>query len=245
MVRKVMLCVMVLLLASTSAWAAFPGFGKSEPAQAAADLIPIGEMTSEYDGVLKDYWANVSNPYAKSYAFALEAFGMKGDAEKLLAEMNQLGSGVTAEGIEKSTTTFGPAAAAITDKIKSAEKLTDEGKTNLLKSMGYMAGVGDIMEKVEKKEVPAGGVQLQGIPGQINHIVKLKELGQKAAESAKKASPLEAPKYVSLANGIAKLTEVIVADAETAKNTLTTYVDYAKSQKIDVPPDVTKAFEVK
>jgi hypothetical protein len=224
MVRKIMLFGLVLLFARTSVFAfGLPAFGKSSAAPSNTG-VSAGELKGNFDKIIKSYNEDVSQHYTKSNELALSAFGLKQESEKLKAENDQMGSGVTADGLAKISAQRNQASALITEKIKSGEKLTLEGKKLFGESMLELG---------------------KGLLAQPVYVKGTKDIGQAAAEGVKKANPMDLPKYNEVVTGTATLGELIATDANTARNTLGIYTDYAKSNQIDVPPDVTKVFESK
>lgn len=225
MIRKIMLFALVVLFVSTSVFAFdLPGFKKS-PASPPGGGATAGDLKEKFDKVIKDYDGNVSRHYTKSNELALGAFGLKQESEKLKAESEQAGSGVTtADRLAQNSTKNKQAAALIAEKIKSGAKLADEGKKLF----------GDSMLELG-----------MGLVAQPIYVKGTKDIGQAAAEGIKKSNPMDLPKYNEVASGTGKLGGLIVDDTNTARNTLGIYMDYAKSNQIDVPSDVSKAFESK
>lgn len=223
MVRKSMLFALVVLFVSTSVFALdLPGFKKS-PATPPGGGATAGDLKANFDKVIKDYDENVTKHYTKSNELALGAFGLKQESEKLKAESDQMGTGVTtADSFMQKSTMNKQVSAMIAEKIKSGAKLTDEGKKVFGESMLELG---------------------KGLLAQPIYIKGTKDIGQAAAEGIKKSNPMDLPKYNDVVSGTGKLGGLIVEDTNTARNTLGIYIDYAKSNQIEVPSDVSKAFE--
>jgi len=224
MIRKIAVFGFVFLFAGIQAFAFdLPGFGKKSAAPASGG-VSIEKLKQDFADTQNKYYEDVTKHYISSNGSAMEAFGLKQESEKLQAEAKQLESGVTTAKLANLSTVTAANSARVTEKIKSGEKLTAEGNVKFLESMKEL-GKGLLMQPVYGKGTA--------------------DIGKAAADAAKKAGPMDAEKFYEVSKGTTKLGELIVTDADTARKTLGVYMDYAKSNQIEVPADVTKAFAAK
>jgi hypothetical protein len=212
--------MMGVLFAGSSVFALdMPGFGKKAPSSGGS--MPLADLSKKNDEITRDYYAATKH-FLTSQELALTAFGLKQEAEKIKAEKDQLTSGnLTKDSHDRFTRISDPANDKIAEKIKAGEKLDAEGQAAFKSSMSELG---------------------QGIVKEVPLAANITATGKAAADGAKTASPLDAPKYLAIADVLVPLGGNVVKDLDLARKTLGIYIDYAKSNQIEVPADATAAF---
>lgn len=199
--------------------------GKSEAKSEAktekeAEGPTLETYTADKDNAVKAFLV-ARNHFVDSQETALDAFGLKTQFETNLAEQKALANGNTnAENTEKAKKLSSEAAAEIQKKIASGEKLDDKAKDKLLASMKSL-GRGALAEKDLLKTI--AGLVTTG------------------ANIVSQAPFTEKSKALDVVKPVKELSTILPEDIKVAVGTLKTYIDYCKSQSIELPKDATAA----
>ena len=218
--KRTLAAVAILTLTSSSAFAfglsSLSGSGSS-PAGLSADQIQaqFGSLSKEYNLATKSFMLSAST--------ALAAFDAKTSSERLKSEADQLGTGtVSSDDVERHTALLKSAKSEVTAKLKSGEKLSEAGKAKFVQSMVHLG---------------------KGVATEGPLVATVASLSKSTADSMKSISFTQIGKVKATASALTTLSSSLPQDMGLAKDTMGLYVDYAKTNRIDVPKDVTDLFK--
>lgn len=219
--KRILLAASILVLTSSTAFAfGLPSIGESKSSSG----LSADQIQDQFGKVSKDYTAATKN-FMMSTSTALDAFESKSNAATLKSEANQLGSGtISSEDVEKRTTRLQSANDEVASKIKKGEKLSAAGKAKLQESMVYMG---------------------KGIATEVPLIATVANLSKQTVDSMKSISVMKLGQVKGTATVLTALSSNMPKDLKLAKDTLGLYIDYAKSNHIEIPKDASDVFASK
>lgn len=149
----------------------------------------------------------------------MEALGLKSEAVAKASEALQAKKGVSNAG-------------EIVDAIKDSNEVSEEAAKQLADSMAHSE---ELSAESKAKFAEGGGKFIEGAileKEQIETIQKLVQQGQGLVSSA---GPFEKVGVLSLVEPVTALSAIVPGDVKEAVSTLSKMVEFAKSQKIEIP----------
>ena len=218
--KRILLATSILVLTSSTVFAfGLPSFGGESKS---ASGLSADQIQDQFSNVSKDYTAATKN-FLLSASTALDAFNSKSSSERLKSEADQLGSGaVSSEDVEKRTAMLKSAKDEVTAKLKSGEKLSEAGKAKMTESMSYMG---------------------KGIANEVPLVATVASLSKNTVDSLKSVSVTQIGKVKATAGVLTTLSSNLPKDLGIAKDTLGLYMDYAKTNRIEIPKDASDIFK--
>ena len=219
--KRILLAASILVLVSSTAFA----FGLPSIAGAKnSSGLSADQIQDQFNKVSKDYTAATRN-FMMSSSTALDAFESKTSAATLKSEADQLNSGtLSSENVDKCSARLQSANDEVAAKIKKGDKLSAAGKTKLQESMVYMG---------------------KGIATEVPLVATVTSLSKQTVDSMKNISVTKLGQVKAAATVLAALGTSMPKDLTLAKNTLGLYIDYAKSNNIEIPKDASDIFASK
>ncbi len=212
MKRITLLAVLFLVVGSISAFA----FGL--PKLGGSSSQDVGE--DKATPVIVAYTASLEL-FKKAEASALEAFGFKTEAAISQAEAESAGKGnLNSDDISKSAQVSTDAQKLILEAIAKGEVLSDEAKAKL-KESAVNAGKGLVAETA------VGTLVADAVSATQTQVQQLS------------SNPMQLGAVKGRLDTLLTVSKLIPDDLVQKKNLLSAYINYFKSQNIELPADVT------
>jgi len=178
--------------------------------------IPLSDLTANKDQAISSYWL-VTGEFILSKAKAADALGAKDETEALLAEMRSLKEGnVNADTMGIMTKNSEKLDAILNEKMQEPKELSKESKLLMVESILHLVTA----IKMEKEL--------------LNTTKKLSDQAQKALKSASVLDKIKVKDIVTLTLALVKN---IPLDLKLATSTLSSYFQFAKTNKIEIPQE--------
>jgi len=178
----------------------------------------ISDVQKSKDAVVGDLLVSTKAFYS-SLLCAGEAVGVKEEIVKIMADANALNEGnLEDDYLDKARKSSEEALALIEQKMQETEGMDEASKKLMVESVSHMVK-GVVLEK--------------------DLLVMVKDLSVTAKDIAQKASALDKPKALSIANLAVSLSSYIPKDISFGTNTLKTYKAFMDTHNIEVPKDAT------
>jgi len=200
--------------------AGFPSLGKKNDGAPAAGAKSRDAIMGEQDGLIKQF-KETQAKYMDAFELSAEALGLKIEAAALIAESRALIAGpVTADALDKGK--------------KSQSGLLELTKNRMAKSEPLSAESKKIMGKSVVAFVEANLMEKKTVTVAV-------DLTKSAKDMVEKLPMLDKPKALDAIKPTLALGDYLPGDVITATATLKTYVDFCKSQNIQLDKDVKLA----
>lgn len=218
--KMVALTSMLVFLGSAAGAGMFDAIKK--PAAASAGGPSVDGFLADKDKLVKGF-SSARLLFVEAKGHALDAFGLKTEYATSLSEATALATGNVNEESNKAFQTKSQAADdAIKKKMAEGTKLSDEAKGKMTESLKSFA---------------------KGTAAESALVATVGLLAKNSSDVVKNAPPLQKPSALEGAKIVAFLAPVIPQDVKEAGSTLKTYIEYCKSQNVEVPKDATLALD--
>ena len=221
MYKKALLLIGVcfIFLSTSSVFAGgFPDLGSLTGGSKSQGGVSVSNLSSSKTNAITAYLASTQE-LTKSLEKAGEAFGVKKEVLEKLAVVNSLKEGnINSNELDKARKASEEASQIIKQKMDETKTPSVESKKLMAQSMVHLAS------GIQKETELAGTVQ---------------NLSSQAQGAISSASPMEIMKVKDIASTALTLVKAIPNDLGLTKNILSSYMQYAKANNIEIPGNAT------
>jgi len=218
--KKVLLLsgVCFILLSTSNAFAGFPDLGGLTGKGKSQSGVSVSDLSSSKTNAVTAYLASTQE-LTQSLEKAGEAFGVKKEVLEKLAVVNSLKEGnINSNDLDKARKASEEASQIIKQKMDETKTPSVESKKLMAQSMVHLAS---------------------GIQKETELVGTVQNLSSQAQGAVSSASPMEMMKVKDIASTALTLVKAIPNDLGLTKNILSSYIQYAKANNIEIPGNAT------
>ena len=221
MFKKVLLLsgACFIFLSTSSVFAGgFPSLGGLTGGGKSQGGVSVSDLSSSKTNAVTAYLASTQE-LTQSLEKAGEAFGVKKEVLEKLAVVNSLKEGnINSNELDKARKASEEASQIIKQKMDETKTPSVESKKLMAQSMIHLAS---------------------GIQKETGLVGTVQNLSSQAQGAISSASPMEMMKVKDIASTALTLVKAIPNDLGLTKNILSSYIQYAKANNIEIPGNAT------